>query len=104
VERFDTTGIPEGYDASDGPRALHSLPQRKSRRDRSIPLRRLAFAHARERDQWHAWSLPAPDDQDSLAALRNLLDNFASKGGEALPGSISSPCREWRRPTTGAIS
>jgi penicillin amidase len=30
--------------------------------------------------------LPAPDDQDSLAALRNLLDNFDSNGGRGASG------------------
>jgi penicillin G amidase len=30
--------------------------------------------------------LPLPDDQDSLAALRNLLDNFAANGGRGASG------------------
>jgi len=30
--------------------------------------------------------LPAPDDQDSLAALRNLLDNFSANGGVGASG------------------
>jgi penicillin amidase len=30
--------------------------------------------------------LPAPDDQDSLAALRNLLDNFATNAGRGASG------------------
>jgi penicillin G amidase len=30
--------------------------------------------------------LPSPDDQDSLAALRNLLDNFSTNGGKGASG------------------
>ena len=47
--------------------------------------------------------LPAPDDFDSLAALRNLLDNFATNGGVgaskvdffAVPGIVAR-CRSAR--------
>jgi len=81
------TGIPEGYDAGDKPGALQSPSAEE------VQASIAASLYAAWRSRMLAsvingtlGSLPAPDDQDSLAALRNLLDNFGSSGGRGASG------------------
>src|SRR5438093_6791342 len=96
------TGIPEGYDAGDEPGPLQSPSAEE------VQASIAASLYAAWRSRMLAsvingtlGSLPAPDDQDSLAALRNLLDNFGSNGGRgasgidffAVPGTASTDDR-----------
>src|SRR6266566_4819117 len=85
--RSPPTGIPEGYDAGDEPGALQSPSAEE------VQASIAASLYAAWRSRMLAsvingtlGSLPAPDDQDSLAALRNLLDNFGSNGGRGASG------------------
>jgi penicillin amidase len=83
------TGIAEGYDAGDKPGEL-AVPSAAEVR---------ASVAASIYSVWRSrmiagvidgtlapMRLPSPDDQDSLAALRNLLDNFATHGGKGASG------------------
>jgi len=84
------TGIEQGYDASDkrGKLAAPSAVEIRASvaasiysawRSRMISSVIDGALAARE-------GLPLPDDQDSLAALRNLLDNFSTNGGRGASG------------------
>ena len=83
------TGIAEGYDATDKRGAL-AAPSAAE-----IQASIAASIYAAWRSRMMASvidgplapiGLPAPDDQDSLAALRNLLDNFSANGGKGASG------------------
>src|SRR2546425_7937614 len=81
------TGLVQGYDAGDTPGALQ--PPSASEVQASIA----ASIYAAWRSSVLSSvingtlaGLPAPDDTDSLAALRNLLDNFAANGGIGASG------------------
>lgn len=81
------TGIAEGYDASDKPGKLREPSPGEI--DASVA----ASIYSLWRSRMIAAvidatlrGLPTPDDQDSLAALRNLLDNFAVNQGRGASG------------------
>lgn len=83
------TGIAEGYDASDEPGEL-ATPSAAE-----IQASIAASIYSAWRSRMIAsvidgllapMGLPSPDDQDSLAALRNLLDNFSTNGGRGASG------------------
>ena len=81
------TGLAEGYDANDKPGGLRDPAPREI--DASVA----ASIYSLWRSRMIAAvidgtlaGLPAPDDQDSLAALRNLLDNFAVNQGRGASG------------------
>jgi penicillin amidase len=85
--RSTPTGIAQGYDAVDVPGALQ--PPSASEVQTSVA----ASIYAAWRSSVLSTvingsiaGLPAPDDFDSLAALRNLLDNFATNGGIGVSG------------------
>jgi penicillin amidase len=81
------TGIAEGYDESDSPGEL----QEPSRREIQASIAASIYSLWRSRiiasviDGTVA-GLPVPDDQDSLAALRNLLDHFSTNHGVGASG------------------
>ena len=83
------TGITQGYDASDKPGEL-AAPSTAE-----IQASTAASIYSAWRSRMIAGvidgllaplGLPSPDDQDSLAALRNLLDNFSTNGGKGASG------------------
>src|SRR3989454_294752 len=81
------TGLAQGYDESDAPGAL----QTPSASEVQASIAASIYAAWRSRILSSVINgtlagLPAPDDTDSLAALRNLLDNFATKGGIGASG------------------
>jgi penicillin amidase len=81
------TGITQGYDAADVAGAL----QPPSAGEVQASVAASIYAAWRSRMLSTAINgtlgpLPAPDDFDSLAALRNLLDNFAASGGVGASG------------------
>jgi penicillin amidase len=81
------TGIAEGYDAKDKAGEL----ERPSRAEIQASIAASIYSVWRSRMiatviDGTLGGLPAPDDQDSLAALRNLLDNFATNGGRGASG------------------
>jgi penicillin amidase len=81
------TGIAEGYDAKDKAGEL----ERPSRAEIQASIAASIYSVWRSRViatviDGTLGGLPAPDDQDSLAALRNLLDNFATNGGRGASG------------------
>jgi penicillin amidase len=81
------TGITQGYDAADVAGAL----QPPSASEVQASLAASIYAAWRSRMlstviNGSIAGLPAPDDFDSLAALRNLLDNFATNGGVGASG------------------
>ena len=81
------TGLAQGYDESDAPGAL----QTPSASEVQASIAASIYAAWRSRIlssviNGTLGSLPAPDDMDSLAALRNLLDNFATRGGIGVSG------------------
>ena len=81
------TGIAEGYDASDSPGELEEPSAREVRASIAASI----YSAWRSRMiatviDARLGGLPAPDDQDSLAALRNLLDNFATNQGRGASG------------------
>jgi penicillin amidase len=81
------TGITEGYDAADVAGALQ--PPSASEVQASVAASIYAAWRSRMLNTVINGSiagLPAPDDFDSLAALRNLLDNFATNGGVGVSG------------------
>lgn len=81
------TGITEGYDAADVAGALQ--PPSASEVQASVAASIYAAWRSRMLSTVINGSiagLPAPDDFDSLAALRNLLDNFATNGGVGASG------------------
>ena len=76
------TGLAQGYDAGDAPGAL----QTPSASEVQASIAASIYAAWRSSVLSSVINstlagLPAPDDTDSLAALRNLLDNFAANGG-----------------------
>jgi penicillin amidase len=86
-DRSTPTGIAQGYDAADVPGALQ--PPSAGEVQASVA----ASIYAAWRSGMLSTvingsiaGLPAPDDFDSLAALRNLLDNFATNGGVGASG------------------
>jgi penicillin amidase len=86
-DRSTPTGITQGYDAADVAGALQ--PPSVSEVQASVA----ASIYAGWRSSMLSTvingsiaGLPAPDDFDSLAALRNLLDNFATNGGVGASG------------------
>jgi len=86
-DRSTPTGIAQGYDAADGPDALQ--PPSASEVQTSVAASIYAAWRSRMLSTVINGSiagLPAPDDFDSLAALRNLLDNFATNGGVGASG------------------
>lgn len=83
------TGIAQGYDATDKPGEL-AAPSTAE-----IQASIAASIYSAWRSRMIASvidgllapiGLPSPDDQDSLAALRNLLDNFSTNGGRGASG------------------
>lgn len=84
------TGIAQGYDATDKPGELAA----PSATEVQASIAASIYAAWRSRmissviDGALAarGGLPPPDDQDSLAALRNLLDNFATNAGIGASG------------------
>jgi len=81
------TGLAQGYDESDAPGAL----QTPSASEVQASIAASIYAAWRSRIlssviNGTLGGLPAPDDMDSLAALRNLLDNFAANGGIGASG------------------
>src|SRR5439155_8698507 len=82
------TGLAQGYDAGDAPGAL----QTPSASEVQASIAASIYAAWRSRMLATVINgtlnlpppigqLPTPDDMDSLAALRNLLDNFSANGG-----------------------
>ena len=81
------TGITQGYDAADVAGALQ--PASAGEVQASVAASIYAAWRSRMLStviNGTLGPLPAPDDFDSLAALRNLLDNFASNGGVGVSG------------------
>jgi len=81
------TGITQGYDAADVAGALQ--PPSASEVQASVAASVYAAWRSRMLSTVINGSIPgmpAPDDFDSLAALRNLLDNFATNGGIGVSG------------------
>jgi len=81
------TGLAQGYDESDAPGAL----QTPSASEVQASIAASIYAAWRSRIlssviNGTLGGLPAPDDMDSLAALRNLLDNFSTRGGIGVSG------------------
>ena len=81
------TGLAQGYDESDAPGAL----QTPSASEVQASIAASIYAAWRSRIlssviNGTLGGLPVPDDMDSLAALRNLLDNFATRGGIGVSG------------------
>ncbi len=83
------TGIAQGYDATDKPGELAA----PSTAEIQASIAASIYSAWRSRmissviDGLLApMGLPSPDDQDSLAALRNLLDNFTTNGGKGASG------------------
>jgi penicillin amidase len=81
------TGLAQGYDEGDAPGAL----QTPSASEVQASIAASIYAAWRSRVlssviNGTLGGLPAPDDMDSLAALRNLLDNFAANGGIGASG------------------
>ena len=81
------TGLVQGYDAGDAPGAL----QTPSADEVQASIAASIYAAWRSRILSSVINgtlagLPSPDDTDSLAALRNLLDNFAANGGIGASG------------------
>jgi penicillin amidase len=83
------TGIPEGYDFGDKPGELQAPS------DKEIAASVAASLYAAWRSSvltrvidgvLDPYGLPRPIDEDSLTALRNLLDNFAANGGRGASG------------------
>ena len=83
------TGIAQGYDENDKPGGL-AMPSTGE-----IQASIAASIYSAWRSRMIAsvvdgplapMGLPSPDDQDSLAALRNLLDNFSTNGGRGASG------------------
>ncbi|GAC1419668.1 MAG: penicillin acylase family protein [Acidobacteriaceae bacterium] len=83
------TGIPEGYDANDPPGALH--PRSSDEIAKSVA----ATLYSVWRGQFVATSvdaaltplgLPKPPDEQALAALRHLLENFTTTQGAGSSG------------------
>jgi len=84
------TGIREGYDASDkaGELAMPSAAEIEASIAASIytAWRSRFIADVIDAPLAARGGLPSPDSQDSLAALRNLLDNFAANSGKGASG------------------
>src|SRR5467141_1599423 len=81
------TGLAQGYDEGDAPGALQTPPASEVQASIAASI----YAAWRSRILSRVINgtlagLPAPDDMDSLAALRNLLDNFATRGGIGVSG------------------
>jgi penicillin G amidase len=84
------SGLTEGYDEGDVP----GVRQAPSASEVQASIAASIYAAWRSRmlstvinGTLSAFApLPAPDDMDSLAALRNLLDNFAAKQGVGVSG------------------
>jgi len=81
------TGIAQGYDATDRPGELEA----PSTAEIQASVAASIYSTWRSRIlssviNGTLGGLPAPDDMDSLAALRNLLDNFAANGGIGASG------------------
>ena len=81
------TGLAQGYDAGHAPGAL----QTPSASEVQASIAASIYAAWRSRVLSSVINgtlagLPAPDDTDSLAALRNLLDNFAANAGIGVSG------------------
>jgi penicillin amidase len=83
------TGIAQGYDATDksGKLAAPSTAEIQASIAASVYAAWRSRMIASVIDATLApMGLPSPDDQDSLAALRNLLDNFSTNGGKGASG------------------
>ncbi len=84
------TGIAEGYDENDKPGEL-AMPS-KGEIQASIAASIYSVWRSRmissviDGALAARGGLPSPDDQDSLAALRNLLDNFSTNDGRGASG------------------
>jgi penicillin amidase len=86
-DRSTPTGITQGYDAADVAGALQ--PPSESEVQTSVAASIYAAWRSRMLSTVINGSIagmPAPDDFDSLAALRNLLDNFATNNGIGASG------------------
>ena len=84
------TGIELGYDASDTPGKLAPPSAAEIRASIAASIysawRSRMIASVIDGALAARGGLPLPDDQDSLAALRNLLDNFSTNGGRGASG------------------
>ncbi len=84
------TGIAQGYDARDnrGKLAAPSAVEIRASVAASIysAWRSRMISNVIDGTLAARGGLPSPDDQDSLAALRNLLDNFSKNGGKGASG------------------
>jgi penicillin amidase len=87
---FETpTGIPEGYDATDANGRLASPTPTEIQDSVAATIFavwRAEFVKATIDAQLMPFGLPVPQDSDALAALRNLLDNFADNHGVGASG------------------
>lgn len=84
------TGIAQGYDASDTPSRLEAPSEVEIRASIAASIysawRSRMIASVIDGALAAKGGLPLPDDQDSLAAMRNLLDNFSKNGGKGASG------------------
>jgi penicillin G amidase len=84
------TGIAEGYDASDKPGELAAPSTAEIRASIAASIysvwRSRMISSVIDGVLAARGGLPAPDSQDSLAALRHLLDNFSTNGGKGASG------------------
>ena len=84
------TGIAQGYDASDTPGRLAAPTEVEIRASIAASIysawRSRMISSVIDGALAARGGLPLPDDQDSLAALRNLLDNFSTNGGRGASG------------------
>jgi len=84
------TGIAQGYDENDKPGELAAPSTAEIRASIAATIyaawRSRMIASVIDGTLAARGGLPAPDDQDSLAALRNLLDNFSANGGVGASG------------------
>lgn len=84
------TGIAQGYDENDKPGELAAPSTAEIRASVAASIysawRSRMIAGVIDGALAARGGLPSPDDQDSLAALRNLLDNFSTNGGRGASG------------------
>lgn len=83
------TGIPQGYDAGDPPGTLHPRSAGEIARSVAATLYsvwRGQFVSATIDAALTPFGLPTPPDEQSLSALRNLLENFSTNNGVGASG------------------
>jgi penicillin G amidase len=84
------TGVAEGYDAADSPGELEAPAAAEIQASIAASIyslwRSRMISSVIDAALAARGGLPSPDDMDSVAALRNLLDNFATNGGRGASG------------------